>query len=130
MSDSLSPPTSGGGNAKYAAIGLLLLVGGGGGIWALTRPAPIPQAVPIPLARDAGPPIATNSSVGAVIELPPEVPDGGPPPDVSTAPRFRCVTRYVSECTGTLADPVLAPVNGTMGGDPVGATDGAGVAIA
>ena len=105
MNDSLKPPTSGGGNAKYAAIGLLLLVGGGGGIWALIRPAPVPQALPIPVARDAGPPIATNSSLGAVIELPPEVPDSGPPPDVSTAPRIRYVTRYVSECSGTLSDP-------------------------
>lgn len=104
MSEDLSPPTSGGGNAKYAAVGLLLLIGGGGGIYALTRPAPATPAPP-PVVRDAGPAIVTNPSVGAVIELPPEVPDSGPPPDVSTAPRIRYVTRYVSECSGTLADP-------------------------
>lgn len=105
MNDSLKPPTSGGGNAKYAAIGLLLLFGGGAGIYALTRPEPPPRVVPTPVAYDAGPAILTNPSVGAVIELPPEVPDSGPPPDVSTAPRIRYVTRYVSECSGTLSDP-------------------------
>ncbi|TAK24949.1 MAG: AgmX/PglI C-terminal domain-containing protein [Myxococcaceae bacterium] len=104
MNDSLKPPTSGGGNAKYAAIGLLLLIGGGGGIYALTRPAPTPQPVSIPVARDAGPPIVTNPSVGAVIELPPEVPDSGPAPDAGP-PRIRYVTRYVAECSGTLSDP-------------------------
>lgn len=102
MNDSLMPPPSGGGNAKYAAIGLLLLLGGGGGIYALTRPEPAPPVRPTPVVRDAGPPIATNSSVGAVIELPPEVPDAGPAPDVSTAPRIRYVTRYVNECSGTV----------------------------
>ncbi|MDO9022668.1 MAG: AgmX/PglI C-terminal domain-containing protein [Deltaproteobacteria bacterium] len=102
MNDSLTPPPAGGGNAKYAAIGLLLLLGGGGGIYALTRTEAPPPAPPTPVVRDAGPPIATNSSVGAVIELPPEVPDAGPPPDVSTAPRIRYVTRYVNECSGTV----------------------------
>jgi hypothetical protein len=102
VNDSLTPPTSGGGNGKYAAIGLLLLLGGGVGIYTLTRPAPTPQAPPAPVVRDAGPPIVTNSSVGAVIELPPEVPDAGPPPDVSTAPRIRYVTRYVDACPGSV----------------------------
>lgn len=105
MNDSLKPPTSGGDNTKYAAIGLLLLLGGGGGIYALTRSEPTPPTAPPHAARDAGPAIVTNPSVGAVIELPPEVPDAGPPPDVSTAPRIRYVTRYVNECTGTLSDP-------------------------
>lgn len=103
MNDSYRPPTSGGGNAKYAAIGLLLLVGGGAGIYALTRTDPPPPVV-TPVARDAGPAILTNPSVGAVIELPPEVPDSGPPPDAGP-PRIRYVTRYVSECSGTLSDP-------------------------
>lgn len=105
MNDSLKPPTSGGGNAKYAAVGLLLLLGGGVGIYTLTRPEPTPTPRPTPVVHDAGPPIATNSTVGAVIELPPEEPDAGPPPDVSTAPRIRYVTRYVAECSGTLSDP-------------------------
>ncbi len=105
MNDNLTPPTSGGGNGKYAVIGLLLLIGGGAGIYALTRPS-TPTPAPVrPMLHDAGPPIVTNSTVGAVIELPPEVPDSGPPPDVSTAPRIRYVTRYVSECSGTLSDP-------------------------
>lgn len=106
MSDNLTPPTSGGGNGKYAVIGVLLLLGGGAGIYALTRPtAPPPPPPARPAVVDAGPPVATNSTVGVAIELPPETPDAGPPPDVSTAPRIRYVTRYVSECSGTLTDP-------------------------
>lgn len=105
MNDSLTPPASGGGNGKYAVIGLLLLLGGGVGIYALTRPAPPPAPRPAPVVHDAGPPIVTTSTVGVHIELPPEVPDAGPPPDVSTAPRIRYVTRYVSACPGTLTDP-------------------------
>jgi hypothetical protein len=105
VNDSLKPPASGGGNGKYAAIGLLLLVGGGVGIWALTRTDAPPRPAAFLVARDAGRPVVTNPSVGALIELPPEVPDAGPPPDVSNAPRIRYVTRYVSECSGTLSDP-------------------------
>ncbi len=107
MSDSLVPPKSDGGNAKYAVIGLLLIGGGGAGLWALTSKAPPPPPPPPAhvVQRDAGPPIATTPSVGATIELPPELPDSGPPPDVSNAPHIRYVTRYVNECSGTLTDP-------------------------
>lgn len=105
MNDSLTPPASGGGNGKYAVIGLLLLLGGGAGIYALTRPSPPPPPPRAPVVHDAGPPLNTTPTVGVQIELPPEVPDAGPPPDVSTAPRIRYVTRYVSACPGTLTDP-------------------------
>ena len=106
MNDNVTPPASGGGSGKYVAVGLLLLLGGGAGIYAITRPAALPPPPPpVAMVPDAGPPIVTNSNVGVAIELPPEVPDAGPPPDVSTAPRIRYVTRYVSECSGTLSDP-------------------------
>lgn len=111
MSEISPPPSSGGGNTKYAIIGLLLLLFGGGGIWMLTRTpdpvAPPPRRVEAPV--DAGPPVAPT--IAAPLELPPEEPDAGPPPDVQqAAPHIRYVTRVVGGCTGTID---IARVNAT-----------------
>lgn len=109
MDDMPEAPRPEGGNAKYAIIGVLLLLGGGAGIFYLTKtPAPAPPPT-VAVVHDASVPPLTPT-VAPPIELPPEEPDAGPPPEAG-APRIRYVTRYVSECSGTLTDP--AGVNRT-----------------
>ncbi|MEZ4393475.1 MAG: AgmX/PglI C-terminal domain-containing protein [Polyangiales bacterium] len=95
----------GDGTTKYAIIGLLLLIGGGGAIYTLTRnpdPPPPPRTAMVVDAGTPSLPLAAPQ-VGEQIELPPEAPDAGPPPDVqNAAPRIRYVTRYVDACPGTV----------------------------
>jgi hypothetical protein len=118
------PAPQGGGNAKFAIIGILLLLGGGAAIFFLTRkptatetPHPTP---PVATVHDAGPPEPTGPQIGAQFELPQEEPDAGQP-EASDAgqnrPHIRYVTRYVAACPGTVDGPrVTAVVRQNYGG--------------
>ncbi len=104
MDESNDVTRSDSGTGKYAVIGLLLLAGGGAGIYFLTKSPPPPPRTVASNTPDASLPPPPTPTVAPPIELPPEVPDAGPPPEAS-APRIRYVTRYVNECSGTLTDP-------------------------
>ena len=92
----------GGGNLKYAILALLLF-GGAAGVWfALNVGGPPPP----PPVVDAGPPppvVPENFD----IEIPPEVPDMGPVPDLGPRAK-RIVYRYVGgggwDCSGEISD--------------------------
>lgn len=103
-SESVRPPPSGGGNLKYAVIGLLLLLGAVG-LYFATATTPPPPVVTT--AVDAGilarpTALATND-----LEIPDPLPDAGPPVDAG-GPRIRYVTRYVGgggtnwDCSGDI----------------------------
>ncbi|MGE0790729.1 MAG: AgmX/PglI C-terminal domain-containing protein [Sandaracinaceae bacterium] len=105
-SESTVPPPSGGGNLKYAAIGVGLL-GAAAAVWfgmqSCEQPPPDPVATAMP---DAGPPLDRGPTVDDDIYIPEPEPDAGPVVDAG-GPRIRYVTRYVGgggswDCSGTL----------------------------
>jgi hypothetical protein len=110
VSTSLPPPkSSGGGNAKYAVVGLLLLIGASVAIY-------FGRTV---LVHDAGPPAPIGPTVGVQIQLPLEEPDAGQPaaaPDAGGR-HIRYVYRYVSACPGSVdGSRVSAVVRQNYGG--------------
>jgi hypothetical protein len=124
VSTSIPPPAPGGGNTKYAIIGILLLLGAGVAIFFGTRgPAEAPPQAQLPPSpapvEDAAAPQPTGPTVGAEIGLDLDEPDAAveePAPDASR-PRIRYVTRYVAACPGTVDGPgVTAVVRANYGG--------------
>jgi hypothetical protein len=120
-----TPPSApqGGGNAKFAIIGIVLLLGGAVAIFLLTRKpttTETPRPPPVAEVHDAGPPEPTGPTIGAQIELPPEEPDAGQPETTDAGqnrPHIRYVTRYVAACPGTVDGPrVTAVVRQNYGG--------------
>lgn len=111
--DSIPPPPTSGSNAKYAIIGVVLLLGGGIGIYQLTKAPPPPP--PRPAVHDAGPPAPIAPQIAAPIDLLPDEPDSGPPPDAGP-PRIVYVNRYVPGCSGTIdANAVAATARSNFG---------------
>lgn len=114
------PPRQGGGNAKYAIIGILLLLVAGVAIWRLTQRPPAPPEntthAPPPVV-DASVPV--GPTVGTEIVLN-EEPDAGP--DVAEQGdgrvRIRYVTHYISgDCRGQVDnDAVVAAARANIGG--------------
>jgi len=101
VATSTNPPPGeeGGGNAKYLVIGLLLLLGAVGIYFLMQGDGEVAQ-VP-----DAGRPLERSTALAEpMIELPDEVPDGGPVPDAGP-PQKRIVYRYVRsdwDCSGDI----------------------------
>jgi hypothetical protein len=82
-SESLSPPpSSSGGPAKYVVI-LLLLLGGALGVYFATGGKEEPKPVPPPVVKN---PERSTSLANNTIEIPPEEPDTGVPPEPEPEP--------------------------------------------
>ena len=117
MSNSTPPPAQqGGGNAKYAVLGLLLLVFAGTALFfAFKKPSGSgsqPEPTRPVAVVDAGVQQPVGPQVGAQIELPPEEPDAGPQEASGDAgrPHVRYVYRYVSACPGSVDGPRVSTV--------------------
>lgn len=110
MSTSIPPPPKGGASGKYAIIGLLLLLGAIVVIYFATRPSAQPPQHSDTSRPPAQPDAAVQPvlpRVGATIVIPESEPDAGVEAEAQTAAgdagrRIRYVTRYVSECPGTV----------------------------
>ncbi len=74
--NSITPPPTGGGNAKYAVVAVLLL-GGIAGLWFLRSCGDKPTTTVI-RAPDANAPITVHQSVEDDVPPPPPIPDAGP----------------------------------------------------
>lgn len=103
-SESQAPSNDeGGGNAKYLLLALLLF-GGAAGVWFAMRSGGTPPPPPPPPA-DAGVHRAVDNTLD--IEIPPEMPDLGPPVDLGP-PTKRIIYRYVGgggwDCSGEVTD--------------------------
>jgi hypothetical protein len=117
------PPQSGGGNAKYAIVGIVLLLIAGIAIWRLTQsPAATnstPTPPPVPLADASAPTPPIGPTVGTEIVLNDE-PDAGPdvPEPQDARVRIRYVTHYVGgNCSGQVDNEgVVSAARANIGG--------------
>jgi hypothetical protein len=104
-SESQAPPNDeGGGNAKYVVLALLLF-GGAAGVWFAMSSGGAPPPPPPPPVADAGARPAVDPNLD--LEIPPELPDLGPPVDFGP-PTKRIIYRYVGgggwDCSGEITD--------------------------
>ncbi len=99
MTESMRPPTGGGG-MRYAMIGLLLLLGAVG-LYCMSQEEPEPDPVPEGLVDAGAPP---PRQIAPTFEIPEEedaaLPDAAPPPETQMSSSMR--RRVRRECNGDL----------------------------
>ncbi|MBX3275152.1 MAG: AgmX/PglI C-terminal domain-containing protein [Sandaracinaceae bacterium] len=95
MAESTPPPPAGGGNLKYAIIGVVLL-GASVAVWFGMRGCGEPAETPVVEgASDAGTTERPTALADDDLLLPDDLPDAGEPESDDAGTRIRYVTRYV-----------------------------------